>query len=65
MIIGMCYVEVYCVKCGYKEGYNSCKPLSKPSKCTACGGAMVHNDFEEEILKTLSEGIAKRGKLLD
>jgi transcription initiation factor IIE alpha subunit len=53
--IGFCYVKVYCMNCGYEEGYNGCYPLSSPISCKKCGGIMVHNKNEEENIKNLEK----------
>ena len=52
--INMCLGEVYCVKCGKKEYFNSNDPWNTPNKCKHCDGRMTTHqeekfaiDFEE------------------
>jgi hypothetical protein len=54
--IGFCYEERYCVKCDHKEGYNGCKPLEAPIKCSHCGGRMT-DKYTEKWIKELEEDI--------
>lgn len=62
--IGFNYVEVYCMDCGYRIGYNGCKLLSQPSKCKMCGGEMIHNEHERESFGELGKLLINLSKII-